>query len=54
MGSGVDEFSEDSEEDEDSASDADAKWVLYWKVRNYGNVSGEPTCEPFMVLPDAK
>lgn len=49
----MEEFSEDSEEDEDSESDNDPKWVLYWKVRNFGNVHGEPTCEPFMVLPDS-
>uniref|UniRef100_A0A1I8BFX7 Bromo domain-containing protein n=1 Tax=Meloidogyne hapla TaxID=6305 RepID=A0A1I8BFX7_MELHA len=41
----VNDFSEDSEEDEDSERSDDPRWRLYWAIRNYDVVDGVPLCE---------
>jgi hypothetical protein len=48
------DFSEDSEEDEDSEKSDDPKWKLYWTLRNYDVVDGVPLCENFMELPSKR
>lgn len=48
------EYSEDSEEDEDSETATDPKWVLYWKIRNFEIVDGIALCDPFMDLPNRR
>uniref|UniRef100_A0A914I7V8 Bromo domain-containing protein n=1 Tax=Globodera rostochiensis TaxID=31243 RepID=A0A914I7V8_GLORO len=50
----VDQFSEDSEEDEDSERSDDLKWRLYWTIRNFDVVDGVPLCENFMELPSKR
>ncbi|KAL7077171.1 hypothetical protein ACQ4LE_004109 [Meloidogyne hapla] len=47
----VNDFSEDSEEDEDSERSDDPRWRLYWAIRNYDVVDGVPLCENFIELP---
>lgn len=47
------EFSEDSEEDDDTEQDKDPRWQLYWKVRNEPNEKDPTTnlADPFLELP---
>ncbi|VDM97588.1 unnamed protein product [Thelazia callipaeda] len=47
------EYSEDSEEDDDSEQSNDQKWILYWTLRNELNPSDPETylADPFLELP---
>ncbi|TKR92680.1 hypothetical protein L596_007287 [Steinernema carpocapsae] len=47
------EFSEDSEEDDDTENSNDPSWILYWTIRNakVAGSSDESLCEPFLELP---
>ncbi|MFH4974813.1 hypothetical protein AB6A40_001522 [Gnathostoma spinigerum] len=49
----VDAFSEDSEEDEDSETNDDPKWVLYWTIRNEPHPTDPDSnlADPFLELP---
>ncbi|KAK0426173.1 hypothetical protein QR680_009571 [Steinernema hermaphroditum] len=47
------EYSEDSEEDDDTENSDNPLWILYWTVRNVtaSGSSEEALCEPFLELP---
>ncbi|VDM46535.1 unnamed protein product [Toxocara canis] len=46
-------YSEDSEEDEDTEKTVDAKWMLYWTIRNEPNPADPDSnlADPFLELP---
>lgn len=49
-------YSEDSEEDEDTEKSEDPKWLLYWAIRNEPNPADPDSnlADPFLELPSKK